>query len=118
MQRQVFDLIYHDVQTYDDYFILKKSAIGNIGLSGYQKCAAAMRMLAYGTITDSCDQDLWMSESTCLEVMVRFATAVVKVFGADYLREPTPTDTTMLMAIGESRGFIGMLGSMDCMHRK
>ena len=27
MRRQVFDLIYHDVQKYDDYFILKKGAI-------------------------------------------------------------------------------------------
>ena len=77
-----------------------------------------MRMLDYGTTADSCDQDLWMSESTCFETMVGFATIVVKVFGPNYLREPTPIVTAMLMAIGESRGLIGMLGSMDCMHRK
>ena len=75
-------------------------------------------MLVYGTTVDSCDQDLWMSESTCFEAMVGFATVVVKVLGPDYLRELTPTVTAMLMSIGESGGLIGMLGSMDCMHRK
>ena len=47
-----------------------------------------------------------------------FALIVVKVFGPNYLREPTPTVTAMLMSIEESRGLIGILGSMDCMHRK
>ena len=38
MRWQVFDPIYHDIQTYDDYFILKKGSIWTIGFSSYHKC--------------------------------------------------------------------------------
>ena len=70
---------------------------------------AAMRMLAYGTIIDLWDEYLWMCESTCLEAIFRFATALVKVFGLEYLREPHTEDTTRPMALGESRGYPGFL---------
>ncbi|XP_020176345.1 uncharacterized protein [Aegilops tauschii subsp. strangulata] len=81
MRKTVFDHLYHGVGSYDDYFILKKDTMGTIGLSGYQKCTAALRMLSYGTAADSWDEYLRMSESTCVDAMVRFATAVVEVFG-------------------------------------
>ena len=55
-------------------------------------------------------------ESTCIETMEHFAYAVVKVFGPKYLREPNAEDTARLLALGEARGFPGMLGSVDCMH--
>ena len=32
------------------------------------------------------------------------------------MRLPNEQDTARLLAIGESRGFPGMLGSTDCMH--
>ena len=48
--------------------------------------------------------------------MVRFATVVVEVFGPQYLREPTVADTERLLAILEARGWLGLLGSLDCMH--
>jgi hypothetical protein len=99
MCKTVFDHLYHGVRSYDDYFILKKDAVGTIGFSGYQKCTAALRMLAYGTAADSWDEYLRMSESTCGDAMVRFATVVVEVFGPQYLREPTAADTERLLAI-------------------
>jgi hypothetical protein len=99
MRKTVFDRLYHGVRSYDDYFILKKDAMGTIGFSGYQKCTAALRMLAYGTAANSWDEYLWVSESTCGDAMVRFATAVVEVFGPQYLREPTVADTERLLAI-------------------
>ena len=116
MRKTVFDRLYHGVRSYDDYFILKKDVVGTIGFSGYQKCTAALRMLAYGTTADSWDEYLRMSESTCGDAMVRFATAVVEVFGPQYLREPTVADTERLLAISEARGWPGLLGSLDCMH--
>ncbi|XP_062080970.1 uncharacterized protein LOC133785770 [Humulus lupulus] len=40
------------------------------------------------------------------------------VFGTRYLRSPNDDDVARLLHIGESRGFPGMLGSLDCMHWK
>ncbi|XP_020171761.1 uncharacterized protein [Aegilops tauschii subsp. strangulata] len=55
------------LQCYDDYFILKKDAMGCF--SGYQKCTTALRKIAYGTTANSWDEYLWMSESTCGNAM-------------------------------------------------
>ncbi|XP_020156015.1 uncharacterized protein [Aegilops tauschii subsp. strangulata] len=52
MRKNVFDRPYHGVQSFDDYFILKKDIVGRIGFSSYQKCTAVPRMLAYGTAAD------------------------------------------------------------------
>jgi hypothetical protein len=48
--------------------------------------------------------------------MYRFCEDVIAVFGEYYLREPNMDDTARLLSINESRGFPGMLGSIDCMH--
>ena len=39
-----------------------------------------------------------------------------KFFGDEYLRRPIPADLQRLLAVGEYRGFPGMIGSIDCMH--
>ena len=59
-----------------------------------------------------------MSENTCGDVMVRFATTVAEVFGPQYLREPTVADTERLLAISGARGWPGLLESPDFMHWK
>ena len=75
-----------------------------------QKCTAVLRMLACGKAADAIDEYVRMGESTCIEAMEHFAYAVVKVFGKKYLREPNAEDTSRLLALGEARGFPGMLG--------
>ncbi|XP_073353839.1 uncharacterized protein [Aegilops tauschii subsp. strangulata] len=116
MHKTVLNRLYHGVRSYDEYFILKKDVVGAIGFSSYQKCTATLRMLAYGTAADSWDKYLRMFESTCEDAMVRFATDVVEVFGPQYLREPTMTDTERLLAISKARGWPCLLRSLDCMH--
>jgi hypothetical protein len=73
-------------------------------------------MLALGTISDAIGEMVWMQESTCLKTTVRFASTVVQVFGAEYLREWNVEDIEKLLAIVEARGFPSMSGSVDCMH--
>ena len=73
-------------------------------------------LLAYGVAGDLVDEYMRMGESTWLEAMYTFCEAVVAEFGEEYLREPTVEDTERLLAINESQGFSGMLGSIDCMH--
>ena len=41
---------------YDAYFECKEDAVGKIGFSSYQKCTAAIRMLAYGVPGDLIDE--------------------------------------------------------------
>jgi hypothetical protein len=86
------------------------------GFSALQKCTMAIRMLAYGAPGDTTDDYLWMAESTTFDYFYRFCRAVIAVFGDTYLRSPTVQDTTWILAFNEARGFLGMLGSIDCMH--
>jgi hypothetical protein len=116
MSRKLFLDILHGVRTYATYFKAKHDATGKIGFSSYQKCSVAIRQLAYGVLGYLVDEYLRMSESTCIEAMYRFCTAITAMFGEVYLREPTIEDTIRLLSINEKRGFPGMLGSIDCMH--
>ncbi|EMS50894.1 Zinc finger protein MAGPIE [Triticum urartu] len=93
----------NSARPFDNDFILKKDAVGRIGFSGYQKCMTTLQMLAYGTTTDSWGEYLRMSRSTCKDAMVRSATAMVLVFGPQYLREPNGTDTDRRLTISEAR---------------
>ena len=49
---------------------------------------AALRMLALGTAANAVGEPVRMGQSTCLKTTIKFARAVVKVFGAEYRREP------------------------------
>jgi hypothetical protein len=44
------------------------------------------------------------------------ATAVVAIFGEEYLHGSNESDTQMLLAINKVRDFFDMLGSVDYMH--
>ncbi|CAN0918427.1 hypothetical protein LINGRAHAP2_LOCUS30855 [Linum grandiflorum] len=57
-----------------------------------------------------------MTESTALETLRRFCSAIVHVYGPEYLREPTREDLDKLLRKGAQRGFSGMIGSIYCMH--
>jgi hypothetical protein len=116
MSRKLFLTILNGVRVHNSYFIARPDATGKLGFTSYQKCSAAIRMLAYGVPGDLIDEYLRMSESTYLESMYKFCKAVIAVFGTVYLREPTVEDTVRLLSINEERGFLGMIGSIDCMH--
>jgi len=48
-----------------------------------------------------------------------FVKAVISIFFfVQYLRSPNEDEVARLLAIGESCGFPGMLGNIDCMHWK
>jgi hypothetical protein len=116
MSRELFLVILNGIRGYDDYFEVKYDCTGKIGFTSYQKCSAAVRQLAYEVPGDLIDDYMCMSESTCHEAMYRFCEDVIVMFGKYYLREPNMDDTARLLSINESRGFSGMLGSIDCMH--
>ncbi|XP_048619576.1 putative nuclease HARBI1 isoform X1 [Brassica napus] len=76
------------------------------------------KMLAYGCAADAVDEYLRLGESTTLSCLTNFTEAVIQLFGDEYLRRPTPEDLQCLLDIGEMCGFLGMIGSIDCMHWK
>ena len=108
MSRPLFLRLLQRVRAYDTYFEARPDAICVYGFSSYQNCTTAIRMLAYGVAGDLVHKYLHMSESTCLEWMYRFCN--------EYLREPNFEDNDRLLKMNESRGFLGMLGCIDCMH--
>ena len=118
MRHTLFVRIWKAVEEHDQYFVQKRNAAGILGLSSLQKITAAFRMLSYGVAADATDDYVRIGESTVIESLRRFVSAVVEVFGEEYLRSPNEDDIARLLAIGDSRGFPGMLGSIDCMHWK
>jgi hypothetical protein len=116
MSRKLFGQIIEGVRLHDPYYRCKPDATGKLGFFSYQKCSAAIRMLAYKVASDLVDEYMHMSDSTCIEAMYNFCRAIIAVFGKVYLREPNLEDTQRLLSINEKRGFLGMLGSIDCMH--
>jgi len=108
--------IVQSVEQHNDYFVQKREGNGRLGLSCLQKITAAYMMISYGVPADFLDQYIRIGKSTVIESLRRFVRAVIEVFGEEYLRSPNEDDTARLLAIGERRGFPGMLGSIDCMH--
>jgi hypothetical protein len=88
MSRKLFGRIIEGVRLHNPYFRCKSDATSKFGFSSYQKCSAAIRMLAYGVAGDLVDENMGMSESTCIEAMYNFYRAIIAVFGEVYLREP------------------------------
>jgi hypothetical protein len=116
MGKPLFMKIAEAVQDFDEYFTLRRDALGKSGIRPLVKITAALRMLAYGGAADCNDKYLQLSESTSLQCMDKFCNAIVAIYSAEYLRHPTTADLEQLLTDGAKRGFPGMLGSLDCMH--
>ena len=87
-----------------------------MGFSPKQKCTVAMKMLAYGGPADALDDGLRMGESTVLKTVKQFVTTIISEFGEQFLRPPSELELKHILEVNEARGFLGMIGSIDCMH--
>ena len=116
MGRTLFLRILQAIEQHDEYFVQKRNVASILGLSSLQKITTTFRMLAYGVAADAMDDYVRIGESTAIKSLRRFVSAVVEVFGDEYLISPNEDDTARLLAIGERRGFPGMLRSIDCVH--
>ena len=118
MSHHLFLRIVNEVEQHDPYFIQRTYVIGVLGLSSLQKITTAYRILAYGTPTDSVDEYIKIRENTAIESLRRFVKVVIAMFDDHYLRSPNNINIARLLQTREQRGFLGMLGSIDCMHWK
>jgi hypothetical protein len=72
--------------------------------------------LAYGMAADTIDEYLKLGKSTDLECLEYYCAGIIEFFRAGFLRHPTIADTQRLLANAKEHAFLGMLGSIDCMH--
>ena len=79
---------------------------------------ATIRMLVYGVTVDFMDEYVRIGETTAIDSLKKFVVAVIDIFSEEYLRSPNNENIARLLAHGESCGFPGMIGSIDCMHWK
>ncbi|XP_024011210.1 uncharacterized protein LOC112086489 [Eutrema salsugineum] len=116
MNKHLFMRIVDSLSTQISFFQQRRDATGRPGLSALQKCTAAIRMMAYGCVADAVDEYLRPGESTAISCLENFVEGIIYLFGAEYLRRPTPEDLQKLLDKEDERGFPGMIGSIDCMH--
>ena len=116
MTKPLFLRIVAALGDWSPYFQQRADATGRYGLSQLQKCTSAIRMLAYGTPADVLDEVIKIGTSTTLECSGKFAQGVIECFGPEYLRPPTAEELEKILEENESRGFSGMIGSIDCMY--
>jgi hypothetical protein len=116
MRLPLFRCILSAIEVHEPYFVQRRDNARRLGLSSLQKITAALRMLAYGITGDLVDEYLKIGETTAMMSLKLFAKSVVSIFSDEYLRSPTNQDIARLLAVGQSRGFPSMLGSIDCMH--
>ncbi|XP_024172023.1 uncharacterized protein LOC112178036 [Rosa chinensis] len=105
-----------EVTNANNYFQQRVDCRSQPGFTPHQKVTAEMRMLVYGNAADTLDEYLRMGESTTRECLKKFCDTIMRIYEAGFLRKPTQEDIDWLLRKGVSRGFPGMLGSLDCMH--
>ncbi|XP_022018921.1 uncharacterized protein LOC110918951 [Helianthus annuus] len=92
MSRRLFTRIANDLAGLDPFFTQRPDARNYEGFTTLQKCIAAIRQLAYGTVADALDEYLQMSARTTRECLYRFCQNVVKLYSKKYLRKPNSYD--------------------------
>jgi hypothetical protein len=113
--RQVFDRIFEKLNVLPD-FLRKPDALGNMGIHPLQRISGALRVLGFGYAYAAVDELIGIAESTMALTLRSLCRAIVDEFGPEYLREPNEDDMRRILAVNESRGFPGCLGSIDCQH--
>ena len=116
MRKHLFLRIMEALGNHSPFFTQRTNVARELGLSPYQKCTAAIRILAYGSAADAIDEYVRIGTSTAILCLENFVSAICEIYTAEYLRKPNEEDLQRLLTLGRDRGFPGMLGSLDCMH--
>ncbi|XP_008241209.1 PREDICTED: uncharacterized protein LOC103339654 [Prunus mume] len=95
---------------------LRYDVVGVLGLLQEQKLTATLWMLAYRASAKHMDEIAKMEKSTILKYLVRFCNAVENLYTREYLRKLTHRDLQRLLQKAKARGFLGLIGNIDCMH--
>jgi hypothetical protein len=116
MWRTIFLTIMQKLSETSLYFTERYDAICCIGLTTLQKYTVVVCQLAYVMAADTIGEYLKLGKSIILEFLEYYCATIIDCFGTEFLRRPTIVDTQRLLSNAEERRFLGMLGSIDCMH--
>ncbi len=116
LPRDLVCQIMTDIVAHDPWMRQRADCTGHLGASTEQKVTAALRMLAYGTSSDAIEEYVRISGALANDCLKHFVACIVEMYGEEYLRIPNKEDVEKILEINASRGFPGMLGSVDCMH--
>ncbi|GJZ56845.1 ALP1-like protein [Tanacetum coccineum] len=87
----------------------------HLGKSAADLCTSLIHQMEYDFVLNALDEYLQMGATIGCDSLVAFCTAVMKLYGNEYLRKPTYTDIEKLYAHHEQKhGFHGMIESIDC----
>ena len=89
MRRSLFVKIVQACEANCRYFTQRRNVVGLKGFSAYQKISAAVRVIAYNVPAEYDDEYLRIGEDTTIESVRRFAMVIIRVFGPEYLWDPT-----------------------------
>ncbi|XP_076881498.1 uncharacterized protein LOC143529631 [Bidens hawaiensis] len=102
-----------------EYFQQKPNERGYLRFSTIKKCTSALRILAYGNMTDINDGYLKMAEKTTRDALENFCIGIIQLYSRRYLRIPNSNDLTRIYNVHERKhSFPDMIGNIDCMHWK
>ncbi|XP_076922702.1 uncharacterized protein LOC143584561 [Bidens hawaiensis] len=109
MSRQLFLRIVGDLESVYAFFQQRADARGKPGYSTMQKCTAAIRQLAYRTVSDAMKEYLQMSAIVAREVLHTFCECIPQLYHKKYLRKPTQSDVQKIYEIWHA--FFGTPGA-------
>uniref|UniRef100_A0A6U2W2P8 Nuclease HARBI1 n=1 Tax=Paramoeba aestuarina TaxID=180227 RepID=A0A6U2W2P8_9EUKA len=119
MSKELYLRIRADLIEYDPFFPRRTDAVGKQGAFPDQKIVAAIEILTSGESFEKSAQGTNnVSDTMVWNSLQHFCDGVIALYEAEYLRSPTQEDVERLEKLNASRGFPGMLGSIDCMHWK
>jgi hypothetical protein len=101
-EAKLFLRIFGSVCAHDPYFLQKKNALSNIGLSLVQKCTSALHILAYRITPNAVDEYCQMGKNIVVEETKRFVKVVKENFETKYLGQPTQDDIEKQLKINEA----------------
>nr|XP_043625751.1 uncharacterized protein LOC122597186 [Erigeron canadensis] len=117
MSKRLFLRITNDLEESYPYFQQRMDVREKLGFMPIHKTISALRQLAYGCSVDLFDEHLEMSARTSRESLIYFCKCINEMYGPTYLRRPTSMDLERIYDVHEQlHGFLGMIGSIDCMH--
>ncbi|KAL4570804.1 hypothetical protein LXL04_026467 [Taraxacum kok-saghyz] len=95
MRKPLFLRILNDVTANSQFMQQRSDATGSQGFSELQKCAIAIRQLAYGSVSDSWDEYFQMSERIALESLDEFCSCIISLYwGKSKAMEKTNVKST------------------------